>query len=64
VSDAIGAHVFEPFFTTKPIGKGMGLGLAISHQIVVETHRGNLSYCSKDDEGSAFLIEIPLTLPH
>lgn len=60
ISETVGPHIFEPFFTTKPIGKGMGLGLAISHQIVVETHRGNLSYFSKAGEGCAFFIEIPL----
>jgi len=62
VSKAARAHIFEPFFTTKPIGQGMGLGLAISHQIIVETHRGHFSYWSTD-EGSSFFIEIPITLP-
>ncbi|MEX0269345.1 response regulator [Leptolyngbyaceae cyanobacterium UHCC 1019] len=61
ISDNVEKHLFEPFFTTKPVGQGIGLGLATSYQIVVERHKGNLSYCA--NVGSTeFKIEIPTTL--
>ena len=53
--------LFDPFFTTKPIGKGTGLGMAISYQIVVEKHAGRLACKSTLGEGTQFTIEIPFT---
>lgn len=61
ISDNVEKHLFEPFFTTKPVGQGVGLGLATSYQIVVERHKGNLSYCTNDGS-TEFVIEIPTTL--
>ncbi|MEM9772360.1 MAG: ATP-binding protein [Cyanobacteria bacterium P01_D01_bin.73] len=52
-------RIFDPFFTTKPTGKGTGMGLAISHQIVTEKHGGRLSCASAPGEGTTFTIEIP-----
>jgi two-component system, NtrC family, sensor kinase len=52
--------IFEPFFTTKPIGKGIGMGLSISYQIVVEKHGGKLDYRSTLGKGTKFTIQIPL----
>ncbi|SKB14298.1 putative Histidine kinase [Planktothrix sp. PCC 11201] len=51
--------IFEHLFTTKPVGKGTGIGLSISRQIVVEKHGGKLSCFSSYGEGSEFIIEIP-----
>jgi two-component system, NtrC family, sensor kinase len=51
-------HIFEPFFSTKPVGKGNGLGLAISRKIIVEKHRGKLGCKSQLGKGSEFFIEI------
>jgi two-component system NtrC family sensor kinase len=53
------ARIFDPFFTTKVIGKGTGMGLSISYQIVVEKHGGTLGCQSQPGQGTAFMIEIP-----
>jgi signal transduction histidine kinase len=61
IAEGVENRLFEPFFTTKPVGKGIGLGLATSYQIVVERHKGNLSY--RTNAGATeFMIEIPITL--
>ena len=52
-------HLFEPFFTTKPRGKGTGMGLSISHQIITEKHRGQL-HCRVEGDRVIFVIEIPI----
>ncbi len=54
-------RIFEPFFTTKEIGKGTGMGLSISYQIVVEKHGGNFMCLSEPGQGTDFLIELPLS---
>ena len=60
IAEAVKARIFDPFFTTKPIGKGTGMGLSISYQIVTEKHRGTLSCCSTPETGTEFVIEIPI----
>ncbi|WP_414570743.1 protein kinase domain-containing protein [Nostoc sp. CCY 9925] len=52
--------IFDPFFTTKTVGNGMGLGLSISYQIVVDKHKGQLTCLSVPGEGTDFIIEIPI----
>jgi two-component system C4-dicarboxylate transport sensor histidine kinase DctB len=59
VPEEIRAHLFEPFFTTKPQGKGLGLGLAISEQIVRE-FGGELRAEAPDVGGARFVIVLPL----
>jgi signal transduction histidine kinase len=56
------SQLFNPFFTTKPVGKGTGIGLSISYQIVVEKHGGKLLCNSTVGEGTEFIIEIPTSL--
>ncbi len=51
-------RMFDPFFTTRPAGKGMGLGLAISHAIAT-AHGGTLTATSTPGEGSIFRVELP-----
>ncbi|MGL5065502.1 MAG: ATP-binding protein, partial [Microcoleus sp.] len=55
--------IFDPFFTTKPIGKGTGLGLYASYQIIVEKHRGKLECISESDRGTSFIIYLPIVSP-
>ncbi|WP_392533724.1 PAS domain S-box protein [Nostoc sp. C117] len=53
-------QVFNPFFTTKPVGKGTGMGMSISYQIITEKHTGKLKCFSKPGQGTEFIIEIPI----
>jgi len=52
-------RVFEPFFTTKEPGKGTGLGLSLSYQ-VVQNHHGSIHVRTKKDEGTEFVILLPI----
>jgi two-component system C4-dicarboxylate transport sensor histidine kinase DctB len=58
IPEDVRAHLFEPFFTTKPQGKGLGLGLAISEQIVRESG-GQLRAESPPEGGARFIIDLP-----
>ncbi|MGG9962202.1 ATP-binding protein [Ferruginibacter sp. SUN106] len=49
--------IFQPFFTTKPTGQGTGLGLSLSYDIV-KAHGGELKVETKEDVGSAFIINL------
>ncbi|MDX2239156.1 MAG: PAS domain S-box protein [Leptolyngbyaceae cyanobacterium bins.302] len=60
IPEEIQARIFDPFFTTKPIGKGTGMGLSISYQIVTEMHQGSLTCHSTPETGTQFVIEIPI----
>jgi signal transduction histidine kinase len=51
--------IFQPFFTTKPTGQGTGLGLSISYDII-KAHGGTLQVNSKENEGTTFIIELPV----
>jgi len=53
-------QLFNPFFTTKPVGKGTGMGMSISYQIITEKHSGRLSCISEVGKGTEFSIEIPI----
>ena len=60
ISENIKKRVYDPFFTTKPVGKGTGMGLSISYQIVVEKHCGSLECISTPGEETEFVITIPM----
>lgn len=60
ITEMVQQLLFDPFFTTKPVGKGTGLGLSISYQIIVEQHHGKLYCNSQLDQGTEFVIELPI----
>ena len=53
-------RLFNPFFTTKPVGKGTGMGLSISYQIVTDKHGGTLECISESGKGATFIVKIPI----
>ena len=61
IPESVLPHVFDPFFTTKAVGKGTGLGLNISHSIIVQKHHGRLSVRSQPGK-TCFEVRLPLRL--
>jgi signal transduction histidine kinase len=59
--DSAKARLFEPFFTTKPAGEGTGLGLSLSHDIIVKQHSGSIAVDSRLGEYTEFTISLPRT---
>lgn len=61
IAPEIQEHIFDPFFTTKQAGRGSGLGLDISHSIIVDRHKGQLSFTSEVGK-TCFVVRLPLHL--
>jgi signal transduction histidine kinase len=59
IPDEVRAKMFNPFFTTKPAGEGTGLGLSLSHDIVVKQHGGTINVATKPGEFTEFTIVLP-----
>ncbi|MBL9191638.1 MAG: PAS domain S-box protein [Opitutaceae bacterium] len=57
-------HLFEPFFTTKPVGKGTGQGLALARSVIVDRHKGSLTFETELGRGSTFILRLPLSSSH
>jgi len=58
IPQKIGNEVFDPFFTSKKVGKGTGLGLAVSFNLIKE-HGGSIRFSSTEGVGTEFVIELP-----
>lgn len=59
MSKEIMDKVFDPFFTTKPAGKGMGLGLAITYNII-KRFNGDIQVSSQEGRGARFVVKLPV----
>ena len=59
IPDEVKAKMFNPFFTTKPAGEGTGLGLSLSHDIVVKQHGGTLDVSTEPGAYTQFTIVLP-----
>jgi urea ABC transporter urea binding protein len=62
IASELHKNLFDPFFTTKPVGKGTGLGMSISYQIVTQKHHGQITFTSELGKGTEFTIMIPLQI--
>jgi signal transduction histidine kinase len=60
MSDVLQSQIFQPFFSTQPKINENKLGLAISYQIITENHCGNLQCISSPEQGTEFIIQIPV----
>lgn len=60
ITDELKSKIFQPFFTTKEVGKGTGLGLYISYQII-SRHNGTIEFSSLPGKGSIFQVILPNT---
>jgi two-component system, NtrC family, sensor kinase len=63
IPEAVQARVFDPFFTTKEVGRGSGQGLSIARSIVVDRHKGTLTFQTAAGRGTTLFVRIPLRPP-
>lgn len=59
IPEDIKAQLFHNTVTTKPIGQGTGLGMQITHDIIVRAHKGEINIETKEGEGTTFTFIIP-----
>jgi PAS domain S-box-containing protein len=63
ITSDIKEKIFNPFFTTKPAGEGTGLGLSMSHDIVVKQHGGTIDLLTEPGDFTEFIIRLCRTMP-
>ncbi|MBV8926553.1 MAG: histidine kinase, partial [Bradyrhizobium sp.] len=61
ISPEVKEKMFNPFFTTKPAGEGTGLGLSMSHDIIVKQHGGTIDVDTLPGAFTEFTIVLPRT---
>jgi signal transduction histidine kinase len=59
IPESVRAKMFEPFFTTKPAGAGTGLGLSMTFDIIVQSHKGAIDVETAPGEFAEFIITLP-----
>ena len=59
IPEEVKERMFNPFFTTKPAGEGTGLGLSMSHDIVVKQHGGTIDVATEPGAFTEFIITLP-----
>ncbi len=59
IPPAVKEKMFNPFFTTKPAGEGTGLGLSLSHDIIVKQHGGTIEVDTEPGAFTEFRIVLP-----
>ena len=67
ISPEVKEKMFNPFFTTKPAGEGTGLGLSMTHDIIVKQHGGKIDVETEPGAFTEFIVTLPRrpgTLPH
>lgn len=57
--ESVREKLFHEVITTKPIGQGTGLGMTITHNIIVNKHQGRIDIQSTQGEGTTFIFTIP-----
>lgn len=60
IPEEVQQRIFDPFFTTKEVGRGTGQGLALAHSIIVDKHKGRLTFETAQGQGTTFFLWIPL----
>jgi two-component system, NtrC family, sensor kinase len=61
IPEEVREKIFNPFFTTKPPGEGTGLGLSMSHDIIVKQHGGSIDVETEPGQFTEFKIVLPRT---
>ncbi|MDH2406121.1 GAF domain-containing protein [Bradyrhizobium sp. SSUT18] len=61
IPEEIKEKIFHPFFTTKPSGEGTGLGLSMSHDIIVKQHGGSIDVETEPGLFTEFKVVLPRT---
>lgn len=62
IPNEIQSRIFDPFLTTKPPGEGAGLGLSVSHTVIVQKHGGRISATSEPGD-TTVEVRLPLCSP-
>ena len=62
IPEEIQSKIFDPFYTTKEVGTGTGQGLAQANSIITDMHKGSISFETKINKGTTFIINIPIDM--